>query len=138
MDARGRKGVFLCCLLLELKHVAILTSLCPPRTDLAVSFPVASTSLSWCHCHSLVSVAGEEKSLPCVQAGIRLVSAECNLLPSAPWNPCLPLASPAWIWHSLSGTCFLHSKYGKCQPGISRSAPRDKAGRDLCVLSLKR
>lgn len=118
---RGRKGAFLCCFLLELKLVTILISFCLHRTDLVVSFPLASTSSSRCHCHSVVLVAGEEKSLPCVQAGIRLVSAEQILLPSAPWSPCLPLASPAWIWHSLSGTCFLHSEYRKCQPGSSCS-----------------
>lgn len=124
--------------LVGVKHVMILTGFCPPRTDPEVSFSMASTSLSQCHCHSVVSVSGEEKSLPRVQAGISFVSAECSWLPSVPGSPRPPPAAPAWVWRLLSRTCFLQSEHGKCQPSISRSAPQDKAGCDLSVSSLKR
>lgn len=85
--------------LVRVKHVTILTSFCPPRTDPEVSISMASTSLSQCHCHSVVSVSREEKSLRRVHAGISFVSAERSWLPSVPWSPCLPVAAPAGVWH---------------------------------------
>jgi len=92
MDARGGKGTFLCCLLLQWKHVVTLTSLSLPRSDPVVYFPVASTSSSWCHHHEVGLVAGEVVSLPRVQAGIHLVLVGCILLPSACRSPRLDLA----------------------------------------------
>lgn len=62
------------------------------------------------------------------------LNAICCLRPlGAP--ACLSLAQPGFGIHRHVPPFCIH---GKCQPGISRSAPRDKAGHDLCVLSLKR
>lgn len=124
VDARGRKGL----LLLELKHATILTRLCPPRTDPVVSFPVASTTSSQC--------LGRKNPFPAYRPGSVLCQLDeicCLQTLGAP--ACLSLAQPGFGVHCQVPAFCIQSMESV---SLAVPAPRDKAGHDLCVLSLKR